>query len=348
MGTDYAYKDIEKHLWDLIYKHQNETDYILPSEMQLVRIFKVSRNTARKAYANLEKRNIVKRGKGRGTFINAAALENVSLPINIGFVMVNTRTGFSNSLLDGARAYCKKNKLNILTDVSENDLRAEARIIKNFVGVGCRGLIVMPADFETYNEELMRLALKGFPVALVDRTLPNLNLSSVSTDHYGVTYELMRTLRADGCERVVYFTVPNSHATSVNERNRAFERGLLDFFGAIKKDNFHFIADFSAGALETEMAGYFRRETPPDAILMNSGQAAAILLKTLTAAGLLNRIRLVFFDDEMPDIIDLLKISPYVVVQDAFNIGYTAAELVNKRILGETGVQKIKLQAKVT
>ena len=64
-----AYEELEKELRRKILRNELESDRAITTETELARRYGISRNTARKALANLEHDGLLRRVQGRGTFV---------------------------------------------------------------------------------------------------------------------------------------------------------------------------------------------------------------------------------------------------------------------------------------
>jgi DNA-binding LacI/PurR family transcriptional regulator len=104
----------------------------------------------------------------------------------------------------------------------------EQQAIRRFVQSGGDGLLVMPVHGEFYNEELLRLALEGYPLVTVDRYLRGIATCAVYTDNKQAAYDLTTYLLDLGHENVAFLSPPREGTSSIEERFEGFSTALAD------------------------------------------------------------------------------------------------------------------------
>lgn len=91
--TDPLYKKVMKELEDHI-KNDLKPNQKLPSERELVEMFKVSRSTIRLALSDLEQRGMIYRLHGKGTFVSPVFINQANLGNMYSFSNEMTIAGF--------------------------------------------------------------------------------------------------------------------------------------------------------------------------------------------------------------------------------------------------------------
>src|SRR5437763_1168856 len=66
------------------------------------------------------------------------------------------------------------------------------------------GLIVFPVNGEFYNASLLRVALEGYPLVLVDRYLKGIAATAVYTDNVAAARDLTGHVLDNGCDSVAF------------------------------------------------------------------------------------------------------------------------------------------------
>jgi GntR family transcriptional regulator of arabinose operon len=215
----------------------------LPTEARLVERFAVSAPTIKKALSMLVADDIIVRIPGKGTFIkNPASAVSVAEPsaqqvtpvpatvsVTIGVILPRVADAFSSRLLSGIAAGLAERSAQLLLGVSENDRGKEGDFVGAFMRAGIQGLIIFPVEGELYNEDIVRLSLDRFPLVLLDRWLPGIDVSRVVGDHAGGAGQAVAYLRELGHTRIALVSVDSPHpftTKSILERMKGYSEGI--------------------------------------------------------------------------------------------------------------------------
>jgi LacI family transcriptional regulator len=172
----------------------------------------------------------------------------------------------------------------------------------------------------------------GTAVVFVDRSPQYLAADAVLTANRAGTAEGVRYLIEHGHRRIAYLGDLNSIATA-RERFAGFQdasrRAGLPVDSRLVRLDLHTIDAASAAAAEL-LAG----PNPPTAMFSGQNLVTIGTVQALRAAGAQHRVALIGFDD-FP-LADLLQPDITVITQDAASIGRLAAEILFRRIDGDT------------
>lgn len=347
------YISMRKYLLEIIEKHKHTPHFKLPSENQLALKFGASRITAKNAILSLEKDGLVYRMQGKGTFI-APQASTLELPnpsshnATICLIVPGIQGKFITQIASGVQDYLQSHTLNLSIMVTNCNQQLEELMIQTALQSQCKGLIIFPVDHSTYNKEIVKLSLSNFPMVLIDRYLPDLNISYVACDHYTAAYNGTKYLIDKGHTQIGFIGLHPTAASSVFERNAAYQQALIDLTGSCDSslqlfcepndENFLLLVEqyLSAHpeltALITTSTGY----GPPIIRLM--GQKKIRIPEDLT---------LMLFDNEFEDYIDLLSCKPIIIDQDPYQIGYKAAEVIYRLLYRNPKPKKILLQERI-
>lgn len=169
----------------------------IPPEVKLAEEFEVSVPTIKKAMRPLVKKGIVTRIPGKGTFVKDQKKAKLLMeeceqhrmlgfsekPKIVGVILPALNDAFSHRLLKGMTQALSTHNAHALLGISQNDRTQESAIIQNFLSSDVDGLIIFPAEGEIYNEDIVKLSLGNFPIVLVDRWLPGIDVSRVVSEH---------------------------------------------------------------------------------------------------------------------------------------------------------------------
>ncbi|MCZ8513619.1 GntR family transcriptional regulator [Paenibacillus filicis] len=170
----------------------------IPSEKELMEQFAVSRITVANALGELAKGGWIYRIPGRGSFVGSrmtqhrAALEppvadqppSSSQRRMIGLIMPYIPDYFAVRLIEGIQSVFKGSDYYLLIALTNNSKEREKEAILELIRKGAAGLLIFPADTETYNEEILALKLRNYPFVLIDRYLPGIDTHYVCSDGY--------------------------------------------------------------------------------------------------------------------------------------------------------------------
>lgn len=211
-----AWRRVAQDLADEILASRYPVAEPLPGEHQLCRRFQVSRITVRRALDDLERKGLVRREHGRGTF--AVARDHIVLP-PLALVIVEPHkvsNSFFTELISGANGYLEAfaSQVSVVTQPPRDWPAAFAR---RFAGA----MVVPPALASEDIEQLRRYGVGCVQVFESDFDGP-----AVVVDIESAAYDLTQMLLALGHRRLAMITGHDHHA---DRRKRAgVTRALLE------------------------------------------------------------------------------------------------------------------------
>ncbi|SEO21518.1 GntR family transcriptional regulator [Paenibacillus sp. OV219] len=169
------------------------------TEKELMEKFDVSRITVSNALTGLAKEGWLHRIQGKGSYVQemkkplensavgsgSSALSGAQQPDSrriIGLIIPKLSDFFSIRLNSSITKALSQTGYNLVLMFSENSTEREAVAIRELLGMGAAGLIIFPADAETYNEEILRLKLDRFPFVIIDRYLSGIDTHFIGSD----------------------------------------------------------------------------------------------------------------------------------------------------------------------
>ena len=349
------YLQMRAYLLDIIERQQHTPHYRLPSENQLAIKFGASRISARHAFDTLEAEHLIYRQRGRGAFIApaAAALPAGSTPCAapastqedaIALIVPRTATAFFSDIITGVWEELEQCGLRLSIFLTGDDQTREVETL-NLAHARFRGALLIPSASATYHEEVLRLVLSHYPLVLIDRYLPGLDLSCVSCDHYGATYRAVQFLKSRGHERIGFVGQLVSYASSVGERCRAFDRAMQEdapaYPASYKFNTGEELDDFDA------LFTAYMRDLKPTAVISTSHVHASPIMRVLTTLGLDEKVELMLYDDEFGYARHFLRVHPFIIDQQPLQIGRTAARLVYRMAYENAQPTSIRLNERI-
>ena len=340
MGST-VYKKIEDYLMDIIQKNFQISDYQLPSERALCATFNSSRKPVRRAYDKLIQQGLVYNIHGKGYFISSQAIHNAlvqpfSSNPKIALIIPSVTSQFCHDILTGISDFCSSHQMELVICVSDNSPEKEARLLSSIPASKAKGIILFPVDHdETYHNEPLKLPIRKYPLVLVDRMLPNIRASFISSENHQAMVNAVEFLYKKGFQRIVYVTPPSSRASTLDARINGFTHGLLRYYKMATPQNL-LVLDGDFQEMKESTIKYLQKYSDVELIIVSG----SMRLPIYKAAEELNikipdDLKLMMFDDELsPTERNTLK--PYVIKQDGYQIGYLAAESLYNQIWGDT------------
>ena len=244
MERELLYKIIYDDLVEGIQSGKYPAGSKLPSEKELMDQYNVSRITSKKALEMLAEKNVIVRMPGKGSYVldeskageekhtaqGVAALEpeHEKKMRLIGVVLDSFGTSFGADIVAGIEHECWTKHYNMVLKCSYGNIDDEVRAIDELTAMGVDGIILMCTLGEAYNVRVMRLALDGFPMVLLDRELKGLSIPFIGTDNYAAAKELVELLIKAGHRNICFVSGSPLQTSSVADRFNGYRDGLLE------------------------------------------------------------------------------------------------------------------------
>lgn len=194
------YVRLYEHLREYIESEEARKIGKLPKELELCRIFNVSRNTVSQALFMLEEEQLICRIKHRGTFL--ASVMNEFDPQNIRRTIGAVFPSGSawEETIGAIRSGCRKLGYEFRLfpyhwDDPEDEQKNIAKAKKY-----CGGLILYPYGTGK-NVEYIRQKMNSYPLVLFDLYIIGTKCNLVTTDHFQGAYSLAQTLIRKKCRK---------------------------------------------------------------------------------------------------------------------------------------------------
>jgi GntR family transcriptional regulator of arabinose operon len=318
----------------------------LPTEDELSSELGVSRVTIRQALSAAVEEGWLVRTAGKGTFV----AENTPQAIkrgSISYIVPHLSSSFIVQTLLGVESALKTQGYSLIFGNSENSQATENELLQRMDGEDIVGHIIWPVMAEGGERWLQRLIGQSKPVVLVDRSIPQGDCDVVMGDHFAGGQMAVAHLIEQGYTHIIYLAHPILELASIATRYRAYQEamraaGLTPAPAAIvgqrqelgytrSPDNF--VANESADV--AEIIHLLRSPQRPQAIVAMNDLLALLVIEAAAQCGLQipDDLALVGFDDL--DYAQSMQLT--TIAQDAYQIGVEAANLMLRRIQGESG-----------
>jgi LacI family transcriptional regulator len=252
----------------------------------------------------------------------------------IGLIVPDVVNPFFAPVVRGAETAARRAGFRVLLCNSEGDLRLEREYIEDLVAHRVEGLLLAPANDET-RHSIFPLLRGGFPLVLLDRSLPGSDCDLVVSDSVSGARRLTEHLIAVGHRGIAHLT--DADDTSTGRDRLEGYREALAAAGIPHRDELVFRTTVD------QLGGY---RAAQEVLALDPRPTAIFAVNNMTAIGAMKALRerglsvpedmaLVCFDD----VEHLAVLSPFLTVVDqpAETLGSLGAQLLLERIAGKAG-----------
>lgn len=328
---------IKRQIDDGIYKEGD----MIPTENEFMDKFQVSRGTIKNALKELVEEGVLYRIAGKGTFITSNAAQfyervDSGKVRKIGFVIDDLRTNGMH-LLKGIESSCRELGFLPMIKIVPNQSDEQAAV-KALIAAEVEGIIIYPAEGQVYSNEILQLKMNHFPIVLVDRYLPGVQINAVYSDNFSGGFLGTEYLIHLGHRSIGIISAEKTNTSSTEDRFQ----GYLD---AAKKHQlqvgpnhwFTRINSFTYGVQEVRqeyICEWLKREPHMTAVFALSCDLAKEVAVAARSMGkqIPDDLAILSFDN--PGIVCTDLTTPYFtwVEQDYEEMGHQAVQLLQKAI----------------
>jgi GntR family transcriptional regulator of arabinose operon len=187
----------------------------IPTEQHLVESLGVARTTVRQAMAALENDGLIRRTRGKGTFVEADVRRKLQRGQDIfALVVPETLAGFYPSLLHGFESAASGLRHQTIVCKTDNDVTRQGDIVLQLLDKEVGGVALVPtSQSPTPAYQVRQLQKHGIPVVFCHRRVEGIAAPLLAIPFYDVGRFGGKVLAERGHRRVVYFTTHRSSAT---------------------------------------------------------------------------------------------------------------------------------------
>jgi GntR family transcriptional regulator, arabinose operon transcriptional repressor len=292
----------------------------LPTELQLMRHFDVSRTTVSRALRDLELQGYIQRRRGSGTYVRKPSITTEHL--DFAFFMPWIESGVSLPYVEGLihqrladLASSRHSTLILKCLTSEGAL--QDRILKaaqSLVDLRLDGVFYYPAELPGEQMELNRrvvdlLSAAGIRVILIDRDIVSFpgrsEFTRIGYDNRRAGVVLTEHLIHLGCRKIAFVGIPEV-STAVADRLAGFYEAHR-MHNVPMNDNRVYLLD--ERQIDREFCRKILQQVKPDAVICKMDRFAALIGRYFMEQGVQigTQVKLAGFDDD--PIAELLPVS---------------------------------------
>ena len=320
------YQFVKDELLRLIYEDKGlPGGAMLPSENALVQQFGVSLITVRRALGDLASENIIYTRKGKGSFVKEVSPNNQKEKSITIIIPTATAEDTVFTLLQGMQTYLTEKNYMMKTFFSGMHIEEEQKYLQNFLDNGNDGLICFSLNPELNYPLLKKMLNTGRHFVLIDRGLEHHEMTNfVACDNYSGGFQAAELLINLGHQNIAFISV---FADVSAEKLR-----LDGYRDALKNANIEPRPEFTIHVNNTNKLPQFIKKYGITAFQCVNDFSASIIMRTLTEAGfrIPEDISIFGFDNSV--ICRHMPVKLSTVVQPFYEIGATAAKLLDETI----------------
>ncbi len=198
------YLQIQDYYKNMIVNKQLSANEKIPTEKEIMEKFNVSRITVANALSELAKEGWIYRVPGKGSFVSEDVhqltnttvqhqdINTVSSQVQvdgsekrkmIGLIMPGINDFFAIRLINGINKALEESDYYLVILLSQNSKEKEREAIRELINMQAVGLLIFPADAETYNDDILELKVRHYPFVLIDRYFPGVETNYVNSDN---------------------------------------------------------------------------------------------------------------------------------------------------------------------
>lgn len=219
---------LRKHFVNELLSGRLKPGQAIPTEQQLVETLGVARTTIRQAMSSLENDGLIRRTRGRGTFVEDDVRKKLQRGQNIfALVVPETRGGFFPSLLYGFEEAASEVEHQMLVCRTDDNVDRQASIILQLLDKEVGGVALMPtAPTPTPEFHIRQLQKQGIPVVFCHRRVEGISAPLMATPYLEVGRMAGKTLLDRGHRRIAYLATERAPVA------KAYETGLHEVMQA--------------------------------------------------------------------------------------------------------------------
>lgn len=246
-----------------------------------------------------------------------------------GLVIGDVSNPFYSAIARGVEEVARRRGMLAIAASSDEDSAQERDLVRLFCERRVDGLLIVPAGDN--HEYVLPELRSGTRVVFIDRPPGGIDADAVLLDNVGGARSAVEHLLAHGHRRIA-FVGDEPWIFTAKERLRGYGETLARA-GIAPDQSLIKVGAHDVGAAERAVSELLALPEPPTALLAGNNRITVGALRVLSKTG--SRLALIGFDDV--ELGEMLAVPVSVVAYDPADLGRKAAELIVRRLAGDTG-----------
>lgn len=209
----------------------------VPPERQLAEMLSLSRKTIRAVLDTLEKKQVIKREQGRGTFVSSRIMPATKVNTEKAIIGAILPTVANHPMIaqivQGIQSASRETGLELKIFDTGHSTDRQIECLRSCDSENIKGLIIYPYDTVVYEPEFVRSVRRhlkrDISVVMIDRYLPEIDTCYVSPDYYRAGYIAIRHLIMLGHRRILNLSMARAGGTTGVTILRGCIQALRDY-----------------------------------------------------------------------------------------------------------------------
>ena len=186
--TRLKYEQLSARLTSEVQAGRLKPGDLLPSEPALAKNLNLARSTVRQALSQLERSGLVRRVRGKGTFVHEDAARRLKTGLDVFALIVPEQSGYYPSLMAGFEEAAAVVRNQVIVVSTRNDARRQADAILQLIDKEVSGVAMVPilAVPSTPAYQARHLQKNNVPVVLCHRGIEGVRAPVVALDGYKI------------------------------------------------------------------------------------------------------------------------------------------------------------------
>ena len=221
------YEIIYKDIFNSIRENTLAPGDRIPTEHEIMAKYGVSRTTARHAVKKLEQNQLIFRTRKVGSVVTyTEKYKEIKKNTVIALILPDTNT--SNMMFAGIQDYAIENKCLVSCYDSLNSSKKERELLIKLCDMNMPGLIIWPCSLYSNIDVYSALLLKGVSLTFIDRGIPGIKGSLVTSDNYQSMYDITSRVIQCGHKKIGFCAIGNNMLPTEIKRLEGFCAALVD------------------------------------------------------------------------------------------------------------------------
>ncbi len=243
----------------------------------------------------------------------------------IGVIVPEIANHFFSQAINGIEAIAYSRGYHVMIFQSNESYQREVINVQQIIARKVDGLLISLSGQTVDVSHLQAIQAKGLPLVLFDRISDKIDTHKVVADNFDGAFKATEHLILSGRTRIAHITSPAS--LSITTERLAGYKAALEKYGILYDESLVKYCGFGAEEAQLLVKDLIENQKP-NAIFTTSDRLALDCFSAVKEQGVLIPEQLSFIGFTNLKVAHLLNPSLSTIVQPAFEIGQTAAELL--------------------
>lgn len=209
---------------------------VLPPEPVLARQLKLARSTVRQALAQMERNGLLRRVRGKGTFIHEDAISRLRSGLDAFALIVPEQSGFYPLLMGGFEEAAGAARNQVIVVSSRNDVYRQGDAILQLIDKKVAGVAIVPVMSEpsTPAYQIRQLQQNNIPVVLCHRGVDGVRAPVLALRGFDIGRSAGESMIRRGHRRIAFVSALRS---PMAESYEAGLRSAVEAVGGVLPDD---------------------------------------------------------------------------------------------------------------